>query len=348
MPVPARSDAYSVVDADVRRDRDAVIGLWRGNLGDEARFESKYDWFYLACPWGEPLLEVLRHEPTSEWVGVAAIGPRRMLWHGREIRAGVLVDMAVSARHRSLGPAMMLQRKVIERATSEFDLVYGFPNPKAIPVVKRVGYSKLADIVRSTRVLKHGAYLRRIMPAILARPLGRLLDGIDRVGDAWRSLRHGGRAAEWSDTVDPRMQALWTKSLPGNGLVSVRDATALRWRFDEGTVPQTRYLLVGTEKGGALDAWFACETAGTILHVRDFWPRHAPRVAIEALVRAARRERHVSISVQCTADDGALSAWRAARFIERDRRPVFGKWRPAFDAAVASGPIHLTPVDEDE
>jgi len=343
---------YAVIDGDLRRDRARVIALWRGNLGSEARLDAKYDWFYLECPWGEPLLQVVRHEATGEWVGVAAIGPRRMLWQGREIRAGVLVDMAVAAAHRSLGPALMLQRRVIERAAADFDLVYGFPNPKAVPVVKRVGYLKLADIVRCTRVLHHARYIGRLLPRLVARPLGSVLDFADRIRDGLRSWRVGRCFAEWSATADPRMQDLWAQSKPGDGLVSIRDPSALRWRFDKAAFHRTRYLLVSAEAGGPLEAWFACESEDTILHVRDFWsadaPRGVPRAAIDALVCAARAEGHAAISIQCTDAAGALSAWRSAGFIERDRRPVFGKWRPGFDGAVSAESILLTPADEDE
>jgi len=342
---------YAVIDGDVRRDRDKVIGIWRGNLGSEERLDAKYDWFYLKCPWGEPRVLVLRHEPSAEWVGVAAIGPRRMLWRGREIRAGVLVDMAVTARHRSLGPALKLQKGVIDCAAEEFDLVYGFPNAKAVAVVQRVGYRKLADIVRYSRVLRHAPYLRRLMPEVLARPLGAVLDGLDRVAGALRSLRERDGAIEWSEHVDARMQALWDRSSPGNGLISVRDAVGLGWRFDQATFHRSRYLLVSA-RGGALTAWFACQVDGSTLHVRDFWsadaPRGMPREAIDALIRAARQQGHSVVSMQHAGPPSAMAAWRAARFVERDRRPVFGKWRASLDALVSAGPIHLTPADEDE
>jgi len=350
--IDSNGPAYAVVDGDVHRDRDKVIGIWRGNLGSEHRLNAKYDWFYLQCPWGEPLLQALRHEPTGEWVGVAAIGPRRMLWQGREIRAGVLVDMAVTARHRTLGPALILQQGVIDRAMEHFELIYGFPNPKAVAVVKRVGYRKLGDIVRCSRVLRHAPYLQRLMPHALALPLGGLIDVLDRIGDVWRSWRTGHCDFEWSDRVDPRMQALWTEAQPGNGLLSVRDAVGLRWRFDQSGVHRSRYLLVGAHRGGPLTAWFACQVEDSTLHVRDFWSVGAahgtPRAAVEALVRAARAEGHSVISVQYAGPHDTFAAWRAARFVERDRRPVFGKWRASLEPAVRTGAIYLTPADEDE
>ena len=103
---------------------------------------------------------------------------------------------------------------------------------------------------------------------------------------------------------------------------------------------------------GALVAWFACQDAGSTLHVRDFWSidanRTISRAAILALLRAARNAGYASVSIECTLTSPVLAAWRAAGFRERGRRPVVGAWSPRFgnvDGAIA---IHLTPADEDE
>ena len=343
--------AYSVVDGDVGRDRAKVIDVWRGNLGWGDRLDAKYDWFYSGCPWGEPMLQLLRHERMSEWVGVAAIGPRRMLWHGKEIRAGVLVDLAVASRHRSLGPALMLQRATLNRAMEQFDLVYGFPNPKAMPVVKRVGYSELGQIVRYSRVLRHGPYLQRLMFRPVARAAGAVLDALDRMVERVRST-HSRLVGEWRDEVDPRMQELWMRSTPGDGLVSMRDCASVRWRFNQAGFMKTRYLLVGAQSGGAIDAWFACQSENSTLHVRDFWSSDAPRgvspAAIRALVRAARAQGYAAVSVQHAGSREAVAAWRAARFVERERRPIIGACRPSIGRDASALCLHLTPADEDE
>src|SRR3546814_11682469 len=61
--------AYTVHEADLERDRELIVGLWRGNLGEDARMARKYDWFYRQCPYGAPLTLLLRHEASGEWVG---------------------------------------------------------------------------------------------------------------------------------------------------------------------------------------------------------------------------------------------------------------------------------------
>ena len=56
MPTPPQ---YLVEAGDPARDRETVLSLWRGNLGQDARMTAKYEWFYLRCPHGEPLLQLL-------------------------------------------------------------------------------------------------------------------------------------------------------------------------------------------------------------------------------------------------------------------------------------------------
>jgi hypothetical protein len=50
------SARYSVKRAVFPRDRAQVIELWRGNLGDPAQHERKFEWFYRRSPNGEPIV----------------------------------------------------------------------------------------------------------------------------------------------------------------------------------------------------------------------------------------------------------------------------------------------------
>lgn len=341
---------YTVEDGEALRDRDTVLSIWRGNLGEEARLAGKYDWFYLGNPGEAPLLQLLRHEPSGAVVGVCSAGRQRMRWQGRDIRAGVLVDLAVTPEHRSLGPALILQQGLIIAGQRELDLLYGFPNPKAAPVFKRIGYRQLTDIVRYARVLRHAGYLARRMPRALARLLGATLDVAMHWRDVVRGRRGRGFHAEWSDRADPRMDTLWSDSPHGDSLVAVRDAQHVRWRFDEAPLGQVRHLLL-SESDGMLSAWFATQVVDGTLHVRDFWSLDTAQGIgtryIDALLRAARVAGHAAVSVEMAVPASHLTAWRARGFVERGRRPVFGRWSQPEDNGNDVA-LHLTSADEDE
>ncbi|MCA0394938.1 MAG: hypothetical protein LCH70_12615 [Proteobacteria bacterium] len=336
--------AYTVHAADLARDREVILGLWRGNLGQDARMAAKYDWFYRQCPYGEPLTLLLRHEESGAWVGVASAGPRRMRVDGREAMAGVLVDLAVAAEHRSLGPALILQMALMEAGAQRFELLYGFPNDKATAVFKRVGYASLGQLIRYARVLRHGDYARRKLPALLAAPAGFLLDLADRVRLWWNA---GGLRGDWQVRADPALAAVWSPGQAGSGAVAVRDLDFLRWRIDASPLVEARYLAV-RDRHGAIVAWFACETREFSLHLVDAWSLQGaagPTSAqLAALLRAARAAGHASVSIELS-DAAATPVWPRAGFLAREPRQVFGRMR---DAGAGMPAAWLTTADEDE
>ncbi|MDR7098867.1 hypothetical protein J2X04_001214 [Lysobacter niabensis] len=341
---------YTVHDADPGQVRDTVISIWRGNLGHErCGHEAKYEWFYVGSEGPPPLLQLLRHEPSGDWVGVCAAGQRRMLWRGREIRAGVIVDFAVLPEHRSLGPALTLQQGLITAGARELDLLYGFPNPKAVAVVKRAGLAQLAEIVGYVRVLRHGRYLGRYLPAPLAGILGALIDLAVGARDGFRRLGSRPLRVEWTERADERMDVLWRESDHGTALVMIRDAAYARWRFDRAPFGATRYLFV-SNKAGELRAWFATRSESDILRVRDFWSVDAidgvGRSSIDALLQAARATGHSAVSVEIGAPARCHSGWTSRGFFERRRRPVHGSWSVTSPETVGAE-LYVTSSDKD-
>lgn len=274
-----------------------------------------------------------------------------MSWRDREIRAGVLVDLAVLPEHRSLGPALILQQGLIEAGSRQLDLLYGFPNPKASAVFRRIGYEQLTEIVRYVRVLRHAHYLLQRMPGWLAQPMGRAADLAFAARDLVRRALGSRLKTHWADAADARMDALWAASSKGDGLVATRDSQHARWRFDTSPMAQTRYLLLTRAHEESLCAWFAIQVEAETLHVRDFWSMDGAggmhNSCILALVEAARRAGHTALSVEIAADPAHVADWVKCGFVERGKRPVFGRWSVASTAGTCME-LFLTSADEDE
>lgn len=350
MSIAAPPPHYLVERGNAARDREQLLAIWAGNLGHDQRMSTKYTWFYQECPFGAPLMMLLRHVATSRLVGTASAGRRTMVVRGQACRAGVLVDLAVTPEHRSLGPALILQQGLVDAASNELDLLYGFPNPKAAAVFKRMGYERLGEITRYARVLRHGPYLRHRLPGWIAGPAGLLLDALAGWMDGAKRLWQAPPRSEWSSDPDSRMDDLWRSSRKGEGLVGVRDAQRARWRFDRAMFPATRYLMLTGGGDGELVAWFALQAEGATLHVRDYWCDGAtealPQRYVLALLAAARRGACSSISVEICGPPDAVEGWKRAGFSARSARPVFGRWSGTGIAGEVS--IFLTSADEDE
>jgi hypothetical protein len=342
---------YSVESVDPQIRGEDALAVWRGNLGSDAHMAAKMAWFYRSCPFGTPLLELLRHEETGQAVGAAGVGPRRMRWRGREFTAGVLVDLAINAAHRSLGPALVLHQALLGQARQHFGLVYGMPNKQAIPVFRRIGHVHLGDMVRYARVLKHEKYLGRRLPGWFSRLTGWVLDRRARF-DAWRKRRslQSTLAGSWSGRAPADADTLWATSEHGDDPIGIRDHAFLAWRFDANPLATVRFFCVRQSSDRRLRAWFACESDGDLLHVRDYWSHDAiggvSSAYVAMLVRAAQGGPHSALSVEFAGPDDHLAGWFANAFMERSRRPVYGQWH--LSGMPASQCPHLTSADEDE
>lgn len=339
---------------DVADARAAAIHAWRGSLGDdEAMLGDRYDAVCVHAPGGQPVIRFVEHVDDGI-VGVLGLAPRRMRAGGRELRAGVLSHLAIRPEHRSLGPALMLLESVLAAAEGRFDLVYGIPNANqgATAALRRAGMRPLALLQRSVRIVRHGSYLARRVPAWLAAPAGMVLDAADGLRLGWDRFRGPRLRARWADRFDPAMRGLPDCAGAHPALTAVRDETMLRWRFDAIVGLRIRYLLV-EQAEGPLRAWFACSVDPEwphILVIHDFWSCDAldgidSRV-LRVLLGEARRSGYAAVSLRAALGSDASAPWRASGFRARDGQQVMVRWLdPAL--AAAPPPPHLTYIDQD-
>lgn len=353
METPVTLAEYAVRADGVADPRAAAIAAWQGSLGDDVvELGARYDALH-ASPHGPPVLRFVEHVASGTIVGVAALAPRRMRMAGREPGAAVISHVAVHRDHRSLGPAVMLLEALLAEARGRFDLVYGIPNSHegAVSALRRVGLRPARRMRRMVRVLRHGVYFERRAPRWVAHPAAWVLDALQSLRDRALALPGPRLRSRWVDTCQDGMERLWQRSRPGPSLVSVRDATMLRWRFDAAVGTRMRYLLV--ENAGDVVAWFACDIDpkwSRVLNVHDYWSEDAERgiarPLLRALVRHARGDGLASISLRAGVGEAAMAPWLAEGFVERDDQKVLAAWLdPAL--AAAPPPLHATYIDQD-
>jgi hypothetical protein len=265
---------------------------------------------------------------------------------GRAVDAGLLADFAVMASHRSLLPALTLQKAVRRLGLQRHAFIYGMPNPKAVPVLKRLGYAVLGRLVRHVRVVRHEDYLARRLPRALARAAAPFLDVAAGLADRVRAGR--GHAWRWSEAPDERFDALFASIAPAHRCIAVRDTGFLRWRFVEQPGSTCRFLLFERVVDRSLAGYAVCERDGAVLHVRDFLAptEHLPTL-MAAVCVAARQSGASSVSVESGSADAVARALARAGFSPRSERPVYG----VAGEGVAGEDLDawfLTAADEDQ
>lgn len=348
----AAASSYAALPADLSTDRGTIVSLWVSNLGHPERRQDKYDWFYLRNPAGAPHV-LLAHSPAENGtpIGVIGLGTRQMQLAGQPLNAGLLADFGVVAEHRTLYPAMMLQTALRDRFLPQRGLIYGFPNPKSEPVVKRLGYASAGQMVRYVRVLRSANYLPAALPHVVRHALG-------HTADWWRhTLRRTqyahdfhGVFAQWMDQPDARFDALWAAQNSQPQLIGVRDRRYLAWRFEQKPWKKFRFMTLNSRTNGLI-AYAATEVIGKVLHIRDllYHPNHPHSMSLllDALFRDARSDGRTSVSFEFLGPSSMQHAVERLGMVARGQRNVMYTAAGPNADAIRQTPWYLTSADED-
>lgn len=221
---------YTVDQADLSRDRERIINLWRQNYSSFS--PNRYEWMYQNNPHGDPYCLLLK-TPDGEIVGATALMRRRIRVGPRSLCAGQAIDLVVHRAHRSGGPALQLQRALLAGLESHhIDFLYSTPLPGAELIARRVGYRILSPLQRWSAILRSETELRARIPMRAIRiPAGILIDTALRI----RSGDLLFREARWNtglcDGFDARFDDLWARASIRHEWIGERSAFYLSWRF---------------------------------------------------------------------------------------------------------------------
>lgn len=171
--------AIAIRPGTLEADRLSVIGLLARHL-NPAYDAARFDWLYTKNPAGPGRFWIAFDAATGEAVGTAAAFPRLFSVGGREERGWVLGDFCVSDRHRSLGPALKLQRSCLNLvADTRTPFCYDFPSRTMMVVYERLRIAPRGQMRRLVKLLRIESKLAGIPGlAHVASGLGRVLDGV--------------------------------------------------------------------------------------------------------------------------------------------------------------------------
>lgn len=348
---------YRVEQGDPLTDKERVFGLWRqvnfDLFGSEAHAKLRYEWFYKQNPQGPARVYFLIDDHRNEVVGAVGAGTRLFAAaDGQVVRASLLVDFIVSPAHRSLFPALLLQRKAREAEALLTDMIYGLPDIKAIPIFKRLGSDRLLESYRYSRVLRVSRFAARYVPRYVAALLGVLADSF-RAGLLSMAVSLQDMRTSWADAFDDRCDQLWEGMEKSASLGwGERSSQFLQWRFNKGPQEGGRHtLFVSTNRGREQCAYFVCIQTGSEMIVPDFLLTGdvtAMTGQLRALTLAAWKNRAEVIRLDFAGRTEVLSALKAAGYIRRgEARPCFLMFGKSMVASAYPQSWCFTRADED-
>ncbi|HEY6562084.1 MAG TPA: GNAT family N-acetyltransferase [Polyangiaceae bacterium] len=330
-----------------------VIELWKQTRSKPVELERTFRWYYRDDADRGNRCFVLLHGGDAELVGATGVGVRRFQAFGKSVDAALLGDFFVHKAHRSLFPALSLQRAAADAARANAAFVYGFPNQKALPVFRRLGFAELGRVRRFVRVLDYTPYLARHLKRpwltrVVARPLNALLPL--RRPPSW--LPSKTRRYAWLTRFDERMDALERESRMGVAVRGQHTAAFLNWRFCAKPGFEGRTLALFDARTDALSAYAVVEEAPEAAYVRDLYGRTWNDVGhlLCRLERELQRARAASISMNLVGAPELVTRLARLGYAERpSTRTVI------LSAAAASRPElsdaahwYLTDADEDQ
>lgn len=251
--------AYDLRPADITTDRDAILHVC--SLGSLSCTSAKYHWKYERNPVRGVWCEIALESATKQVVGTTALFARRLLVDGIPFRAAVAGDFAVDPRHRTLYPAIALQRAAVNSCIEDqFDVLYAFPNDAARPIQIRAGYRAVGSLRAGVRLLHSRNLLGK-------HDQGRWWNGAaDALDWAVAHVSRESRIRPPRDYVfrplcafDARFDSFWARMLKQYSTVLERTASYANWRFMD--CPDKKYSLFAAvhqqteEIGGYVVSW---------------------------------------------------------------------------------------------
>lgn len=263
--------SYHVVRANIEQDKDSILNFWREN--HPKPLEAKYRWMYENSPTGRPIVWILRHTESGDCVGMVALFPRRMSTKEGLIRAGVIGDLLVNQKHRTLGPAVKLLRSTLTAVhDGDVDLIYTFPNKAADGVAKVAGYRHLGRLLRLVKVLRTQEYLHDLgFPRFLAKLLSSPIDFFLKAAsiETWKSRNKRVLCRE-THVVDASFQLLWEESSPSFEIAGERTQDYVKWKFLHDPDDVNRIFAAFDASSGKLLAYIVYRKERNSFEVREY------------------------------------------------------------------------------
>ena len=276
-------------------DRDGLLALWRRNL--PMATERRLDWLYgqgRATNW-------FVSTDGGDVVGATGLMRRTIKLASQSLVAGQAIDLNVDREHRSVGPAVQLQRALTSSmGPSGMPLVYALPSREAGAVLKRSGYRVLGTLERWAKPLRSAYKLEKYTKSrLLAQVAGVGLDALLWLRSAEFTYRRPtGFRTEVVEHFDSRFDQLWRIASRQFAVIGDRTSAYLEWRF--GRCPDLSYrTLCVSDVDQSLLGYAVYNLTDQVFHVADLLYADLPalHVLIAELLQHARDEGAKVISL---------------------------------------------------
>jgi hypothetical protein len=310
--------------ADLVRDRQMMIDAVVKYLNPRAD-DKRFDWLYFKNPHGSGRAWIARDKESQSFLGMASAFPRRVYRQDREEVGWVLGEFCIHEQHRTLGPALKLQRAILDELKSDkIALFYDFPSRSMMAIYSRLSIETSHKMLRLACPIRLDQKLSDLLTspwlASVVSPIANAaLRMRNRPGKLPRhlaiSLFAGPCESEFSELTE-EIRGHW-------GNIVQRSAEYLNWRYFQN--PQQHCEMLVARSHGRVIAYAVFTQDGGHGLLLDLFGYDDPAVFVELIKHTATifAQREVStFSVFILDSHPIVPVLQGLGFSERENSPA--------------------------
>ncbi len=264
-------------------DNQEFLTILQANL-PSLPHARRFKWLYFDNPDGSAFSWFALQGSPEQVIGVTSVFPRSM-WVGGEVQmCGQVGDFAVSASHRTLGPAVLLQRATFNPVNNgELAFCYDCPPHQAgMSTFRRLGIQPNCKVHRYALPLRVDSQLRKKLGAASVVPAaaGNLLLHLHRLSAPKIKAKnvevsnHQGAFGEEFSKLDEAVKG-------PNTIRGRRSAALLNWRYRAN--PLQQYEILTARRKGELIAFAVFRATNDVVTIVDLFGTELRETAFSLL-----------------------------------------------------------------
>jgi hypothetical protein len=262
--------SFGVRPADLVHDKAVIVETLRCFLNPRSD-DKRFEWLYRENPFGEASVWLAYEGEPDQIVGVAGAFPRRLHMLGRQKLSWVLGDFCVSDQHRTLGPALMLQRACLSGFEKQgVPLCYDFPSAAMMAVYRRLRLSPFQRLLRLAKPLRVDRKFKTLFgDSVASRALAQPANLLLRLAPMNNRGNQGIEVALHGGGFGAEFTALSERIGDRYGIAMHRSADYLNWRYR--AHPLSEFEVVTGGRNGRLLGYAIYQVVGADGYLLDLF-----------------------------------------------------------------------------
>jgi len=329
---------YETVETTGKDGYPQAQEMWLSVFPSSADFKKKCPWYYESQSYPSSLY-LLKEVGKTDVVGAISSISRSYNSKNGEQVVGLCADFAVDKKHQTLVPALKILNSLIKGSRDKCDLLLGFPNNKAVSIMRRAGFRILGEVPRYTLILKSKPYINKIVlsrfSSLITAPIDIILRLYFRIT---RCIHFSSYELTEITSADESFDKLWlTCSKKSNLYIGKRDREYLKWRFFTNPISKYRVFSLKHITTGVLVGYVVVQVnAEGHWYVFDFFTisdNKTLKCLIQKLIAVAIKESATSLSIEFLGSQKVTLILQTLKFSKRasERRVILGPLKETYE-----------------